>query len=208
VLGPLLTPFVPKAPSTPGADPGILQAPPGSFNPAGLTGVQEGGGLPGTGGYNTTIPTIRRGGQQTHQWELRGRNSSLVPGLGDGSQSEVSLLGPWAGFGIPYGVPSGNGLRNSSVDLGGGQTFKIGGSGPISTGTTVQDYGLNPMRNSSIVGIQNHQSTEFGQGWRRIPRYSSTTTDFGTHYQQFFPQNENPQKVGQLLPPKAVETNF
>jgi hypothetical protein len=209
VLGPLLTPLLPGPPSTPGAAPGDLQVPPysNSFNPAALVPVNPAGGLPGTGGFATTIPTIRRGGQQTHQWELRGRNASLIPGLGDGSQSEVTELGPYAGFGVPFGVPTGDGLRNSSVDLGGGERFKIGGV-KLSTGSSVQDYGLNPQRNSSIVGISNNRSTEFGQGLRREPIYSSNTTDFGFPYRQFVPANENVQKKAQLLPPTAVETNF
>lgn len=210
VLGPLLTPFVPRPQSVPGPDPGLLQVPPFStntFNPAEQTLVNPGGGLPGTGGFATTIPTIRKGGQQTHQWELRGRNASLIPGLGDGSQSEVTELGPYAGYGLPFGVPTGNGLRNSSVDLGGGERFKIGGA-KLSTGTSVQDYGLNPERNSSIVGISAQRSRDFGQGLRREPIHSNNTTDFGFPYRQFFPANENPQKRGQLLPPKAVETNF
>ncbi len=207
VLGPLLTPFSPPPPSPPGPAPGELTAPAASFNPAELTVVDPGGGLPGTGGFATTIPTIRRGGQQSHQWELRGRNASLIPGLGDGSQGEVTQLGPYAGYGLPFGVPTGDGLRNSSIDLGGGQSFKVGGT-KLSTGTGVQDYGLNPERNSSIIGIQSQQSTEFGQGLRREPIYSSNSTDFGFPYKQFLPANENPQKVGQLLPPTAVETNF
>jgi hypothetical protein len=207
VLGPLLTGIVPAPPSTPGVDPGNLQAPIGSFNPAVDVNVNPMGGLPGTGGYCTTIPTIRRGGQQSHQWELRGRNSSLAGLGGDGSQDEVTRLGPMAGWGAPFGVPTGDGLRNSSIDLGGGMRFKIGGS-KISTGSSVQDYGLSDTRNNGIAALNAQQSTEFGQGWRRIPMYSSTTTDFGFPYRQFSPSNEDVQKTGQLLPPRAVETNF
>jgi hypothetical protein len=207
VLGPLLTPAIPAPPSTPGFDPGNLQAPMGSFNPAQNTGVLPGGGLPGTGGYCTSIPTQRRGGQETHQWELRGRNSSLAGFGGDGTQDQVTLLGPMAGWGAPFGVPTGNGLRNSSLDLGGGQRFAAGGQ-TISTGSTVQDYGLSSTRNNPIGALHGRQSTEFGQGWRRIPQYTSKTTDFGFPYQQFSPANVNGQKTGQLLAPKAVITNF
>src|SRR5579885_3838209 len=164
VLGPLMTPFVPGPPSTPGADPGMLTVPPDSpsFNPAAQEAVAPTGGIPGQGGYNTTIPTVRRGGQETHQWELRGRNSSLISGLGDGSQDEVTRLGPWAGWGVPFGVATGNGLRNNSIDLGGGTRFKVPGC-IIPTGSTVQDFGLSTTRGNNIMGLGAQQSTEFGQ---------------------------------------------
>ncbi len=211
VLGPLLTPFVPHSPSTPGADPGPLQNAPysPSFNPAAIAPVAAGGGIPGKGGYNTTIPTVRRGGQESHQWELRGRNSSLIPGIGDGTQDQVTRLGPYSGWGVPFGVPTGDGLRNNSIDLGGGTRFSTGaGNTPISYGSTLQDYGNSDMRNTPISGLGAHQSDEFGQGWRRIPMYSSKTTDFGFPYRQFNPANVAPQKTGQRLNPTAVITNF
>ena len=205
VLGPSLTPFIPPPPSTPGADPGSMTAPIGSFNPAEQTNIYPGGGLPGTGGYYTTIPTQRRGGQETHQWDLRGRNSVL--GGGGDSQDEVTRLGPTAGYGVPFGVPTGDNLRYSSIDLGGGMRFKAGGV-VVPTGTAVQDYGLSSTRNNGIDALSAQQSTEFGQGWRRIPQYSSNTTDFGFPYMQFNPANTNPQKQDQLLLPTAIETNF
>ncbi|MBI4533779.1 MAG: hypothetical protein HY711_07505 [Candidatus Melainabacteria bacterium] len=207
VLGPMLTPFVPGPPSTPGADPGSLTAPMGSFNPSAEVNIYPQGGIPGEGGYNTTIPTMRRGGQETHQWELRGRNSSLMPGFGDGSQDQVTRLGPWAGWGVPFGVPTGDGLRNSSIDLGGGQRFEVGDT-TIPTGSTVLDYGLSSTRNHWIDALNAQQSTEFGQGWRRIPMYSSKTTDFGFPYAQFNPANVNVQKQDQLMLPTAIITNF
>ena len=207
VLGPLLTPFVPGPSSTPGADPGSLTAPAGSFNPARDVNVQPQGGFAGTGGYNTTIPTQRRGGQQSHQWELRGRNSSLIPGAGDGSQDEVTRLGPYSGWGVPFGVATGDGLRNNSIDLGGGMRYAAGGV-KIPTGSTIQDFGLSSTRGNGIMGLGAQQSTEFGQGFRREPTYSSNTTDFGFPYRQFNPANEDAQKTGQLLPPTGVITNF
>lgn len=207
VLGPLLTPVIPHSPSTPGADPGNLQAPSTSFNPARNIQVNPMGGIPGTGGFCTSIPTQRRGGQETHQWELRGRNSSLGGLPDDGSQDQVELLGPMAGWGVPFGVATGNGLRNNSLDLGGGQRFAVGGN-RISTGNSVQDYGLSSMRNNPISALKGRQSTEFGQGWRRIPKYTSKTTDFGFPYTQFGAANIDAQKTGQRLNPKAVITNF
>jgi hypothetical protein len=207
VLGPLLTPFIPGSPSTPGPDPGNLLAPMGYQNPAADIYINPEGGIPGQGGWCTTIPTNRRGGQQTHQWELRGRNSSLGGIPDDGSQDEVELLGPMSGYGMPFGVPTGDGLRESSLDLGGGQRFKTGGQ-VLSTGGTVQDYGLSATRDNSLAALSSRQSTEFGQGWRRIPRYSSNTTDYGFPYTQFNPANVTPQKHGQLLLPRAVITNF
>lgn len=207
VLGPLLTPFVPGPPSTPGADPGSLQAPPGYVNPAAQTSINPDGGIPGQGGYCTTIPTMRRGGQSTRQYSLRGRNSALGGLGGDGSQDQVSLLGPMAGYGVPFGVATGNGMRNSSIDLGGGQRFSIGGQ-TISTATSVQDYGNSAMRYNGIPALSGNQSTEFGQGMHRLPVYSSKTTDFGFPYTQFSPANVPNQKRNQLLLPKAVVTNF
>lgn len=207
VLGPLLTPFVPTPPSTPGADPGSLTAPMGSMNPAMQMPISPDGGIPGRGGYCSTIPTVRRGGQSTRQYELRGRNSALGQVGGDGSQDQVSLLGPMAGYGVPYGVATGNGMRNSAIDLGGGQRFQIGGQ-TISTANTVQDYGNSAMRYNGIPALSGNQSTEFGQGMRRLPVYSNKTTDFGFPYTQFSPSNVGNQKRSQLLLPKAVVTNF
>jgi hypothetical protein len=207
ILGPALTGVVPREPSTPGADPGNLTAPKGSFNPAADININPDGGIPGTGGYCTSIPTQRRGGQESHQWELRGRNSSLGGFAGDGSQDEVTRLGPMAGWGIPFGVPTGDGLRNSSIDLGGGQRFKVGGR-KISTGSGIQDYGLSATRDNPLAPLEARQSTEFGQGFHREPIYTSKSTEFGFPYRQFIPANENPQKHGQLLLPKAVITNF
>ncbi len=207
VLGPLLTPFVPSPPSTPGADPGLLTAPMGSINPAQQTSINPDGGIPGQGGYCTTIPTVRRGGQSTRQYSLRGRNSALGGLGGDGSQDQVQLLGPMAGYGVPFGVATGNGMRNSSIDLGGGQRFAIGGQ-TISTGSSLQDYGNSAMRYNGISALQAQQATEFGQGMRRLPMYSHKTTDFGFPYTQFSPANVPNQKRHQLLLPKAVVTNF
>ncbi len=214
VLGPSLTGMVPHAPSTPGMDPGQLQAPPGFANPADLVNIFPMGGLPGTGGYNTTINKIRRGGQETHQWGFRGRNS-IVGGGGD-SQDIITEFGQLAGWGMPFGVPSGNGynkgpagtnddLRHSDIDLGGGQRFKVGGV-VIPTGSSIQDFGLSGTRDNPF--IQAHQNTEFGQGLRRTGVFSNKTTDFGFPYAQFIPANVNPQKTDHLFLPSAVETNF
>ncbi len=207
VLGPMLTPFIPAPPSTPGADPGSLTAPQGSFNPSREMNINPEGGIPGRGGYCTTIPTQRRGGQESRQYELRGRNSSLGGIGGDGSQDQVTLLGPMAGYGVPFGVASGNGLRNNSLDLGGGQRFSTGGQ-TISTGSSLQDYGNSAMRYNGINALSGRQSTEFGQGMRRLPQYSNKTTDFGFPYSQQSPGNVSNQKRSQLLLPTAVITNF
>lgn len=207
VLGPALTGVTPSSPSTPGFDPGSLTAPAGSFNPAQELNIIPSGGIPGTGGFNTSIPTVRRGGQETHQYGYRGANSILGGGGSDGSQDNIERLGPWAGFGTVTGVPTGNGWRNSAIDLGGGQRFKSGGT-VIPTGSSVQDFGLSSTRDHGIGALQAHQSTEFGQGMRRLPLYSHKTTDFGFPYQQFNPSNVNPQKQDHLITPTAVITNF
>jgi hypothetical protein len=216
VLGPLLTPVIPSEPSTPGVNPGILTAPIGSFNPALQTTPGPIGGLPGTGGYATTIPKIRRSGQTTTQYELRGRQAIL--GGGGNSQDEVTQLGYLAGYGVPYGVPTGNGYnnvgqglntsnRNSSIDLGGGLTTKVGGV-KIPIGSGVQDYGASALRGNGIGALSAHQSTEFGQGLRREPIASSHTTEFGLPYKQFNVANVGIQDSNALLPPSAIETNF
>ena len=220
VLGPALTPIIPNEPNTPGAAPPYLYV--DGNNPSGLVEQSEvvqvnpGGGLPGTGGYNTTINKLRRGGQQTHQWEQRGLYSTL--GGGGNSQDEVTEFGPLAGFGVPFGVPTGNGynkglagtnndLRLSAIDLGGGMTMNVGGT-KISTGSTIQDMGKSYLRDNGVVGLTAHQSTEFGQGFRREPEFSNKTHDFGCRFQQFNPANVGQQAAGQLLNPTAVETNF
>ncbi|MBX9666573.1 MAG: hypothetical protein K2X93_03095 [Candidatus Obscuribacterales bacterium] len=207
VLGPALTPFIPPPPSTPGPDPGSMQAPIGSFNPADEININPAGGIPGTGGFNTSVPTVRRGGQESHQYAYRGRNSILGGGAVDGSQDNIERLGPWAGFGAVTGVPTGNGWRNSSLELGGGQRFQAGGA-IVPTGSTVQDYGLSSTRQNGILGLTAQQTTEFGQGLRRVPIFSNKTTDFGFPYTQFDPANTNPQKIDQRLLPTAIITNF
>ena len=106
VLGPALTGLVPAPPSTPGADPGSLTAPAGSFNASQELNINPGGGIPGTGGFYTSIPTVRRGGQETHQYGYRGMNSILGGGSSDGSQDNIERLGPWAGFGTVTGGPA------------------------------------------------------------------------------------------------------
>ncbi|MBI5174803.1 MAG: hypothetical protein SFV17_01770 [Candidatus Obscuribacter sp.] len=207
VLGPSLTGIVPAPPSTPGADPGSLTAPIGMINPSQQVNIIPTGGIAGTGGYYTSIPTVRRGGQETHQWDLRGRNSMIGMGPDDGSQDNVERLGPWAGWGAVTGVPTGNGLRHNSIDLGGGQRFQAGGN-VISTGSTIQDFGLSATRNNPIGALSANQSYEFGQGFRRMPVYTNKTTDFGLPFTQFSPANITAQKTGQRLLPTAVITNF
>lgn len=207
VLGPSLTGVVPAPPSTPGADPGSLTAPAGFINASQQVNIIPTGGFAGTGGYNTTIPTQRRGGQETHQWGYRGRNSMIGGVGGDGSQDNVTRMGPWAGWGAVTGVPTGNGLRSSSIDLGGGQRFQAGGA-IIPTGSTIQDFGLSNTRDNPVGALQANQSYEFGQGMRRIPIYSHKTTDFGLPYTQFAPGNITAQKYGQRLLPTGVITNF
>ncbi|MBX9939983.1 MAG: hypothetical protein K2Y32_12055 [Candidatus Obscuribacterales bacterium] len=207
VLGPSLSGIVPAPPSTPGADPGSLTAPMGSFNPAQQVNIRPTGGIAGTGGYYTSIPTVRRGGQETRQYDLRGRNSAIGMGPDDGSQDNIERLGPWAGWGTVTGVPTGNGLRHSALDLGGGMRFQAGGQ-TISTGSTIQDYGLSSTRNNPIASLNANQSYEFGQGRRRLPIYSHRTTDFGLPLTMPSPANSNPQKTGQKLLPSAVITNF
>jgi hypothetical protein len=186
----------------------MLDAPVGSVNPGRQININPGGGYPGTGGYNTTIPTVRRGGQETHQWELRGRNSSLIPGMGDGTQDQVTRLGPWAGWGVPFGVATGNGMRNSSIDLGGGMRFKTAGGCAIPTGSSVQDYGMSSTRGNPIQGLAANQAYDFAQGRHNQATFSSKTTDFGFPYTQFAPANVTGQKTGQRLLPTGVITNF
>jgi hypothetical protein len=203
----------------------MLQVPPAStntFNPAEQVGLDPNGGLPGTGGANGSIPNARRGGQSTQQFERRGRNVALGAGSGakGGIQDETVRLGALAGYGVVNGVPNGNGCldpnranransgwRISSLDLGGGQRIKIGGV-KISTGSSLQDYGLNDMRGNAILALRAHRSTDLGQGRHDVGSpYSSNTTDFGGNFKQFSPANENSQKTGQLLPPHAIETD-
>ncbi len=208
VLGPLLTPVIPHSPSTPGYDPGSMLAPIGSFNPALETNINPMGGIPGTGGFYTNTPTMRRGGQETRQYGYRGRNSVLAGGSTDGAQDNIERMGPWGGFGAVTGVPTGDGWRHSSIDLGGGQRYQAGGNCIIPTGSSVQDFGNSSTRYNSTMGLTAHQSTEFGQGMRRIPQYSSKTSDFGFPYTQFNPSNVGGQKRDHLINPTAIITNF
>jgi len=208
VLGPLLTPVIPHSPSTPGYDPGSLTAPVGFMNASQELNINPTGGIPGTGGFNTSINTIRRGGQETRQYGYRGRNSVLAGGGTDGSQDNIERMGPWSGFGAVTGVPTGSGWRSSAIDLGGGQRFQAGGNCVIPTGSTVQDFGNSSTRYNSTMGLTAHQSTEYGQGRRRLPMYSSKSTDFGFPYTQFNPSNVSNQKRDHLINPTAVITNF
>jgi hypothetical protein len=206
VLGPALTGLVPGPESTLGSDPGSLTAPRGYINAADQVNINPNGGMPGTGGYEGTINRVRRGGQETHQLELRGRNSILAGVGGDGSQGNVARLGPWAGYGVVDGVPTGNGMRTSSIDLGGGQRFKVGGT-VISTGSTIQDNGVSATRNNPVRALRAQAATEFGQGFHGEPVHSNKTTDYGGPFKRFSPANETPQKINQLKLPTAIETN-
>jgi len=89
-------------------------------------------------------------------------------------------------------------LRLSAIDLGGGMTMNVGGT-KISTGSTIQDMGKSYLRDNGVVGLTAHQSTEFGQGFRREPEFSNKTHDFGCRFQQFNPANVGQQATGQLL---------
>jgi len=75
-LGPLLAPYIPPSPSTPGADPGILQKTVGGYpTDAYLAPVNPNGGLPNNG----KAPITRRGGQDTGDYGLtRTRGSQLT----------------------------------------------------------------------------------------------------------------------------------
>lgn len=221
ILGPALTPVIPTEPSTPGAAPPWTYGYNGALDPVEQTAVQPQGGLPGTGGYNTTIPKHVRGEdgrQDTFQGQQR--RASILGG-GGYTQDEVTETGPLAGYGVPFGVPTGNGynngppgtgsdLRFSSIDLGGGMTMRVGGECKISTGSTLQDYGSSATRNNGVLGLTAHQSTEFGQGFHRMPIMSNKTTDFGFPLKQWIQPNTNPQAqpASYTAPPNAIETNY
>jgi hypothetical protein len=216
VVGPLLTPVVPSAPSTQGAAPPYRQAPPGFINPSQQITVPVGGSYPGTGGYNTTINKSPRGGQVTQQFEEQGLPSIL--GGGGRGQDILTQFGSLAGLGVINGVPTGNGYNNgaagtnndnqlSAIDFGGGLVTKVGGA-KIPLGSTIQDYGLSTFYNNGIQGLNANRSTEFGQGIQGSGQSFNRTTDFGCPFQPFQKGNVNPQDPAALLPPKALETNF
>jgi hypothetical protein len=219
--GPLLTPFLPPSPSTPGPAPGMLKNI-NSTNPAELSAVQPAGGYPGTGGYYTTIPKIRRvGTQETAQYERRGHYSVL--GGGGNSQDEVTLAGPLAGFGVPNGVPTGvnynNGAAgsnidnyNKSIDLGGGMRQKFGNV-VLSNGKSVQDLnGLNALYGNSIPSLGATRATEFGQGaplaYTSVGRNYSLSTDFGFPLTPQCPANSPLAEPNHSIPQTGVLTNF
>jgi hypothetical protein len=221
VWGPLLTPFIPPSSSTPGPAPGMLKNI-NSVNPAELTHVLPAGGLPGTGGYYTTIPKIRRlGTQKTAQYERRGAWSIL--GGGGNSQDEVTETGPLAGYGLPNGVPTGAGYNKGpagsnidnylkSIDLGGGMRQKFG-TVVLSNGKTVQDLnGLNVLYGNGVPSLGATRSTEFGQGaplaFTSVGRNYSLTTDFGFPLTPQCPANDPPAEPNHSIPQTAVETNF
>jgi len=223
VLGPALSGFIPPPTSAPGPIPTYL-LPQGGINPSQEVQVPSGGVLPGTGGYYTTIPKVRKGGQKTDDYGFQGEPS--IFGGGGIAQDSVTLMGPLAGFGVPYGIPTGVGYNNgpagsnndlyqSSVDLGGGQRMNIGGT-VISTGQTLQDYGYNVfVQNQSPLSAS--QSTDYGQGVHGSGVFANKTTDFGYKFQAWNPANVGPGDLDppanssgltRLSPPTAVETNF
>jgi hypothetical protein len=219
VWGPLLTPFIPNSPSTPGVARPMLQ---GFSNPAAASVVQPTGGYAGTGGYYSTIPKIRRlGTNKSVQYERRGRYS--VFGGGGNAQDGVTQFGPLAGFGLINGVPTGPGYNkgpagsnsdnfNKSIDLGGGMRTKVGGQ-VLSTGKTVQDLnGYNVLYNNGVPGLGAHLSTEFGQGARTayssVGRIPNRSTDFGFPLRPQTGLNAHPNEPGRFLPQQAVLTNF
>ena len=219
VWGPLLTPFIPKSPSTPGPAPGMLK---GFSNPAALSTVQPIGGYAGTGGYYGTIPKIRRlNTQKTTQYERRGHMSFL--GGGGNSQDEITQFGPLAGFGVINGVPTGPGYNkgpagsnsdnfNKSIDLGGGMRTKLGGA-VLSTGKSVQDLnGYNVLYGNATPSLGANLSTEYGQGaplaYTSVGRGYNRTTDFGFPLRPQQGLNAHPNEPLHTLPQQAVLTNF
>ncbi len=221
VWGPLLTPFIPNSPSTPGVNPAPYGLK-GFANPAAATQVQPIGGLPGTGGYYSTIPKIRQiNTQKTAQYERRSHISFL--GGGGNSQDEITQFGPLAGFGVINGVPTGPGYNkgpagsnsdnfNKSIDLGGGMRTKVGGQ-VLSTGKSVQDLnGYNVLYGNATPSLGANLSTEYGQGaplaYRTVGRGYTRSTDFGCPLRPQSGLNAHPNEPLHTLPQKAIETNF
>lgn len=225
VVGPLLTPVTPSAPSTPGPAPAYLQAPPGFINPSQQIAVPVGGKYPGEGGYFTTINKVPRGGQVSQQFEyqgmpavLGGAGHPIVPGAPNMGMDILQQFGGLAGLGIINGVPTGNGYNKglpgtnnsnqlSTIDFGGGLVTKVGGS-KIPLGKTVQDYGTSAFFNNGIGALSSRPSTEFGQGIHRTGINYNRSTDFGFYRQPANPANVPPQRPNYADPPKAIETNF
>lgn len=226
VVGPLLTPVTPPAPSTLGAAPPMLQSPAGFFNPAMDITPGAGGIYPGTGGYNTTINKIPRGGQTAQQFELQGLPAVLggaghpnLPGTPNLGMDILQQFGPLAGLGIINGVPTGNGYNKglpgtnndnqlSTIDFGGGLVTKVGGT-KIPLGKTIQDFGLSAFYNNGIGALNSRASTEFGQGIPREGIPFNRSTDFGFNTQGVTnPANVPPQRPSYGFPKQATETNF
>lgn len=225
VVGPMLTPVTPHAPSTPGPMPAYMRAPAGFINPAGLTTIPPGGGYVGNGGYYTSVPKIRRSGQVTQQFEQRGNPSFLggsghpiIPGTQNMGMDILQQFGPLSGLGVINGVPTGVGYNRglpgtnnanflSTIDFGGGFTTKINGV-KIPLGKTIQDCGGSAMRRNATLGLTAHQSTEFGQGLRGTGVSNYKTTDFGFPFTERNLNNVGIQNGNAALPPKGIETNF
>jgi len=223
---PILAPLMPNAPSTPGPNLGMLRgegSDPVTSNPAQLTANTPVGVYPGTGGYYTTMNKIPRTGTQ-HTYEYEYRETNPILGGGGTSQDEVTQFGPLAGWGVPYGVPTGPGYNvgppgmnndnyNYSLDLGGGMQSKIGGT-IISSGQTVQDYGLSTLYGNAnpILNAANNYSTEFGQGLpvaeTAVGQTYNTSTDFGFPLTPRPAGDHNPLEPNAGLPQQVVETNF
>jgi len=227
VVGPMLTPVTPPAPSTPGPAPSYLQAPPGFFNPAQQAVIPVGGQYPGVGGYNTSINKLPRGGQVSHQFDnqglpsiLGGAGHPILPGAPNMGMDILQQFGPLAGLGVINGVPTGNGYNKglpgtnndnqlSTIDFGGGLVTKVGGT-KIPLGKTVQDFGLSALYNNGIGALNARPSTEFGQGIPREGIPFNRSTDFGLQSVQGPAPlgNVPPQRPSYGLPKRAVETNF
>lgn len=223
---PLLAPLMPNSPSTPGPNLGMLRGEgndPVTSNPAQLLSNTATGQYPGTGGYATTINKIPRTGTQ-HSYEYEYRETNPILGGGGTSQDEVTQFGPLAGWGVPYGVPTGPGYNvgpagtnndnyNYSLDLGGGMQSKIGGT-IISSGQSVQDYGLNVLygNGNPLVNSANNYSTEFGQGLpvaeTAVGQTYNSSTDFGFPLTPRPAGDHNPLEPNAGLPQQVVETNF
>lgn len=195
-----------------------LTAPAGWVNPAQIDLVPPAGGkLPGTGGYDTSISKIRRSGQTTRQFDQRAFASTFNGGDNQIAQDEVAETGTVAGFGLPYGIPTGNGynngpkgsnndLRQSDIDLGGQTRVRVGNVTLNTKDQTLQQYGSNVFR-SDILPLHANRSYEFGERFIGLGVTPNDTTDFGTSYKQFLPANVGIDATGQLLDPRAIETN-
>jgi hypothetical protein len=137
-------------------------------------------------GFSNPMPRVRRSGQETHQYVIRGGCAAGSSGGICEEESPVSLhtMETWACWSYPTGVLTGDSMIGSRILLGGGNAFKVDGS-VVSPARAIQDLASSTSAANSVTALSQGRSCH-----------------------RFTPAYEGAQTGAQLLGPCDIDTNF